>query len=229
MIQKIKIIKTLIIIFSLSLSFSANAQTVEEIIKGRKAMFSENYQNAKKISILLKSKRIEEAKPLMKKISDNYIKLLDYFPENAKEGFKTGALPSIWENKDEFNALMKKASDDMIKLAKAIDTAEDLRENVYVRESLETSQLSAKSGTRFRSVSKETNPPKISTTMAADVVSEVRCGSKVGGSAHNLLNTPPASISEPTDASAIVLISDFSLGTEEDIGDVDSDEEMAPS
>ena len=79
MIQKIKIIKTLIIIFSLSLSFSANAQTVEEIIKGRKAMFSENYQNAKKISILLKSKKIEDAKTLMKKISDNYIKLLDYF------------------------------------------------------------------------------------------------------------------------------------------------------
>ena len=127
MIEKIKIIKTIIIIFSLSFSFSANAQNVEEIIKGRKAMFSENYQNAKKISILLKSKRIEEAKPLMKKISDNYIKLLDYFPENTKEGFKTGALPSIWENKDEFNALMQKASDDMIKLAKAIDTAEDLR------------------------------------------------------------------------------------------------------
>ena len=127
MIQKIKIIKTLIIIFSLTFPLSAHTKTVEEIIKGRKAMFSENYQNAKKISILLKSKRIEEAKPLMKKISDNYIKLLDYFPENAKEGFKTGALPSIWENKDEFNALMQKASDDMIKLAKAIETAEDLR------------------------------------------------------------------------------------------------------
>ena len=127
MIQKKKIIKTLIIIFSLCFPFTANAQTAEEIIKGRKAMFSENYQNAKKISILLKSKKIEEAKPLMKKISDNYIKLLDYFPENTKEGFKTEALPTIWENKDEFNALMKKASDDMIKLAKAIDTAEDLR------------------------------------------------------------------------------------------------------
>ena len=124
--QKIKIIKLLIIIFSLSLSFSANAQTVEEIIKGRKAMFSENYQNAKKISILLKSKKIEESKPLMKKISDNYKKLLDYFPENTKEGFKTEALPSIWENKDEFNALMQKASDDMIKLTKVIDTADDL-------------------------------------------------------------------------------------------------------
>ncbi len=125
--QKIKIIKTLIFIFSLCFPFTANAQTVEEIIKGRKAMFSENYQNAKKISILLKSKKIEEAKPLMKKISDNYIKLLDYFPENTKEGFKTEALPSIWENKDEFNALMKKASEDMIKLAKAIETVEDLR------------------------------------------------------------------------------------------------------
>ena len=125
--QKIKIIKTLIIIFSLCFPFTANAQTVEEIIKGRKAMFSENYQNAKKISILLKSKKIEEAKPLMKKISDNYIKLLDYFPENTKEGFKTEALPSIWENKDEFNALMQKSSDDMIKLASLIEESEDIR------------------------------------------------------------------------------------------------------
>ena len=125
-----KFIKVFIItlIFSLSLSTSSYAnQSVEEIIKGRKAMFSENYQNAKQISILLKQNKINEAKPLMKKISDNYIKLLDYFPDNTKEGFKTEALPSIWENKDEFNALMQKASDDMIKLAKAIDTAEDLR------------------------------------------------------------------------------------------------------
>ena len=124
-----KKIKTLIIIITLITSFSLPAsanQTVEEIIKGRKAMFSENYQNGKKISILLKQKKIEEAKPLMKKISDNYKKLLDYFPENTKEGFKTEALPSIWENKDEFNALMQKASDDMLKLAKAIDTADDL-------------------------------------------------------------------------------------------------------
>ena len=102
------------------------AQSVEEIIKGRKAMFSENYQTAKKISILLKSNKIEEAKPLMKKMSENYKKLLDYFPDNTKEGFKTEALPSIWENKEEFNALMQKASDDMLKLAKAIDTADDL-------------------------------------------------------------------------------------------------------
>ena len=109
------------------LPYSVNAQSVEDIIKGRKAMFSENYQNAKRISSLLKSGKIDEAKPLMEKISKNYTKLLDYFPENTKEGFKTEALPSIWENKKEFNDLMKKASDDMIKLVEAIDTAEDLR------------------------------------------------------------------------------------------------------
>jgi len=120
--------KLLIITFIFILgSTLVYAQSIEEIIKGRKAMFSENYQNGKKISILLKSGKKEEAKPIMKKMSDNYKKLLDYFPENTKEGFKTEALPGIWENKDEFNALMQKASNDMLKLAKAIDTAKDLR------------------------------------------------------------------------------------------------------
>ena len=123
--NKLKLLFITLIIFTYSSLLGA--QSVEDIIKGRKAMFSENYQTGKKISILLKSKKIEEAKPLMKKMSANYKKLLNYFPENSKEGFKTEALPSIWENKDEFNALMQKASDDMIKLAKAIDTAEDLR------------------------------------------------------------------------------------------------------
>ena len=123
--NKIKIF--LIAISIVILPFSVGAQSIEDIIKGRKAMFSENYQNAKKISILLKSGKIDEAKPLMEKISKNYTKLLDYFPDNTQEGFKTEALPSIWENKKEFNDLMKKASDDMIKLAAAIDTAEDLR------------------------------------------------------------------------------------------------------
>ena len=123
-----KKLKLLIITLTLILSSTlVYAQSVEEIIKGRKAMFSENYQNGKNISILLKSGKKEEAKPIMKKMSDNYKKLLNYFPDNTKEGFKTEALPSIWENKDDFNALMKKASNDMLKLAKAIDNADDLR------------------------------------------------------------------------------------------------------
>ena len=117
----------ILIFFSIFFIPSHSNQSVEEIIKGRKAMFSANYQNAKKISILLKSKRIDEAKPLMEKISNNYRELLNYFPENTQEGFKTEALPSIWENKDEFNALMQKASDDMIKLTKAINKVEDFQ------------------------------------------------------------------------------------------------------
>ena len=123
--KKIKIF--VVALISLLLCNTLMAQSIEEIIKGRKAMFSENYQNAKRISVFIKSNKIEEAKPLMKKISDNYLKLLDYFPENTKEGFKTEALPSIWENKDEFNALMQKASNDMLKLAKVIETADDLK------------------------------------------------------------------------------------------------------
>ena len=125
-----KFIKILFIALTFSLNFSISSyanQSVEEIIKGRKAIFSKNYQTAKKISILLKSKKIEEAKPLMQEMSDNYKKLLNYFPENTKEGFKTEALPTIWENSDEFVTLMQKASFDMIQLTKAIDTAEDLR------------------------------------------------------------------------------------------------------
>ena len=46
-----KIIKIFIIILTFSLSShiaSYANQSVEEIIKGRKAMFSENYQNGKK-------------------------------------------------------------------------------------------------------------------------------------------------------------------------------------
>ena len=67
-----KFIKILFIVLTFSLNFSISSyanQSVEEIIKGRKAIFSKNYQTAKKISILLKSKKIEEAKPLMQEMS----------------------------------------------------------------------------------------------------------------------------------------------------------------
>ena len=116
------------ILFLATFSFTAQTDTsIEEIIKGRKALFSKNYSTAKKVQNFASKGDFEKTKSLMIEMSENYKELLEYFPENTKEGFKTEALPSIWENKDEFNALMQKASDDMIKLAKAIDTAEDLR------------------------------------------------------------------------------------------------------
>ena len=127
MIQKIKNLKAIIIIFSLSLTFSANAETVEEIIKGRKALFSKNYSTAKRVQALASKGEFDKAKSLMIKMSENYKTLIEYFPDNSKEGFKTEALPLIWENKKEFNDLMKKSSDDMIKLTSLIEDSEDIR------------------------------------------------------------------------------------------------------
>ena len=101
--------------------------SVEEIIKGRKALFSKNYSTAKKVQTFASKGDFVKASSLMKEMSENYLTLLEYFPDNTKEGFKTEALPSIWENKDEFNSLMKKSSTDMIKLAKVIESSDDVK------------------------------------------------------------------------------------------------------
>ena len=119
---------TLFFIFILFYSFSAfSEQTVEEIIKERKSIFSKNYKTAKRVNGLASNGDIDEAKKLMIEMSDNYKRLLDLFPENSKVGFGTEALPSIWENKDEFNLLMTKASSNMIELTSVIDGADDVR------------------------------------------------------------------------------------------------------
>ena len=119
---------TLFFIFILFYSFSAfSEQTVEEIIKERKSIFSKNYKTAKKVNSLASNGDIDEAKKLMIEMSGNYKRLIDLFPENSKVGFGTEALPSIWENKDEFNLLMTKASSNMIELTSVIDGAEDVK------------------------------------------------------------------------------------------------------
>ena len=99
--------------------------SVEEIIKGRKALFSKNYSTAKRVQALASKDEFEKAKTLMIEMSENYKTLIEYFPENTKEGFKTEALPIILENK--FNALMTKSSNDMIQLTKIIETSDDVR------------------------------------------------------------------------------------------------------
>ena len=101
--------------------------SVEEIIKGRKALFSKNYSTAKKVQTFASKGDFVKASSLMKEMSENYLTLLEYFPDNTKEGFKTEALPSIWENKDEFNNLMKKSSTDMVELIKVIDSSDDVK------------------------------------------------------------------------------------------------------
>ena len=113
---------------SITFSFTASSETsIKEIIKGRKALFSKNYSTAKKVQTFASKGDFEKAKSLMIEMSDNYKSLLEYFPENSKEGFKTEALPIIWENKDEFNNLMTKSSNDMIQLTKIIETSDDVK------------------------------------------------------------------------------------------------------
>ena len=119
---------TLFIKIFLILSLPAYSElSVEEIIKGRKALFSKNYSTAKRVQALASKGEFDKAKSLMIEMSENYKTLIEYFPDNTKEGFKTEALPSIWENKKEFNDLMKKSSDDMIKLASLFEDVDDVR------------------------------------------------------------------------------------------------------
>ena len=85
-----------ILIFVL-LSLPANSEmSVEEIIKGRKALFSKNYSTAKRVQALVSKGEFDKAKSMMIKMSENYKTLIEYFPDNSKEGFKTEALPLIW-------------------------------------------------------------------------------------------------------------------------------------
>ena len=119
---------SLFLIFSTLIATNAHAeQSAESIIKDRKALFSKNYKTAKRVQSLSANGDFDEAKKLMTEMSKNYQVLLNLFPNNSKEGFKTGSLPIIWEDKESFNALMKKSSDDMIKLTSLIETTEDIR------------------------------------------------------------------------------------------------------
>ena len=120
-----------IILFSiLSLFFVSSSQaelTVEEIVKSRQALFSKNYSTAKRVQAFSSKGDFEKAKKLMIEMNENYKVLIDLFPENTEDEFDTEALPTVWEEKDAFNALMTKASEDMIKLTSVIEDADDIR------------------------------------------------------------------------------------------------------
>ena len=127
-----RVIKNIFLLILLSLfTFPAYSElSVEEIIKGRQSILSDNYKTAKRVAALSNDIEFEAAIELMNQMSENYETLLDYFPENSKEGFDTEALPAIWENKDEFNALMQKASTDMKQLASIIEDSDDIESSL---------------------------------------------------------------------------------------------------
>ena len=124
--------KILLVIFLVASFFNTNfiahsEESIEDIIKGRKAIFSNNAKLAKRVNILLKDFEVEEAEPIILEMSKNYENLSNYFPENSKEGYGTEALPIIWEEKDAFKALMQRAADDMLQLAKVMEEVDDIQ------------------------------------------------------------------------------------------------------
>ena len=119
---------SLFLIISILITTHANSeQSVEDIIKNRKALFSKNYNTAKKVQSLSSSGDFEGAKKLMIEMSENYKTLKEMFPDNTKEGFKTEVTPLIWEEKDKFNSLMEKSSNDMVELVSIIENTDDIR------------------------------------------------------------------------------------------------------
>ena len=125
---KINIGISLFLIFSILIATNAYSEiSAEEAIKTRKALFSKNYNTAKRVQSLSSNGEFDKAKELMIEMSKNYLDLLELFPENSKEGFKTESLPIIWEDKENFNLLMQKSSDDMIKLTSVIETTDNIR------------------------------------------------------------------------------------------------------
>ena len=119
---------SLLALITILVSTNANStQSIEDIIKNRKALFSKNYNTAKKVQSLSSNGDFDEAKKLMLEMSENYIILKEMFPENTKEGFKTEVTPLIWEEKEKFNSLMEKSSNDMIQLISTIEDVDDIR------------------------------------------------------------------------------------------------------
>ena len=119
---------TFFIITLVAFSFSASSESsIEEVIKGRKALFSKNYSTAKRVQALSSSGKFDKTSELILEMSENYKKLLTMFPDNTKEGFNTEVLPLVWEEKDKFNSLMEKASNNMVELASVIENADNIR------------------------------------------------------------------------------------------------------
>jgi hypothetical protein len=77
---------SLLVLITILVSTNANSeQSAEDIIKNRQALFSKNYNTAKKVQSLSSSGDFDDAKKLMLEMSENYKNLIDMFPDNTKE------------------------------------------------------------------------------------------------------------------------------------------------
>ena len=121
----------IVILILSSINMYADDMSDKELIKGRKAMFKQNYSYAKKMSSEITKGNNQNVSDLALKMSENYKALISYFPDNTKTGYDTEALPALWKEKELFNELMNKASKDASDFATiAMDLmGDDLKEH----------------------------------------------------------------------------------------------------
>ena len=77
------------ILASLFFIFVSFADDHGKVIKERKSLFKQNYSHAKKMSAEIAKGNNDKVIELSEKMSANYDKLIDLFPENSKTGYDT--------------------------------------------------------------------------------------------------------------------------------------------
>ena len=105
--------RTVLAVTALALGLST--AMAQDPIAARKALMKKNGDEAKVGTAFMKGEApfdLAKAKAIFAAYSDAAAKVPALFPDTAKTGGDTAALPAIWEKKDDFNAKLKKFGED---------------------------------------------------------------------------------------------------------------------
>jgi cytochrome c556 len=103
-----------------------------DVIAQRRALMKSNGDAAKTLAGMLKGAPFDlaAAQASLKTFADVAAKMPALFPDNSKTGGGTGALPSIWENKSDFEARFATFGKDATAALAAVSDAASFKANV---------------------------------------------------------------------------------------------------
>jgi cytochrome c556 len=105
-----------LILVATTLALGASfAVAQQDPIAARKALMKKNGDEAKIGTQFMKGEApfdLAKAKAIFATYADAASKAPALFPDTAKTGGETAALPAVWEKKDDFNAKLKKFGED---------------------------------------------------------------------------------------------------------------------
>ena len=105
--------RTVLVVTALALGIST--AIAQDPIAARKALMKKNGDEAKIGTQFMKGEApfdLAQAKAIFATYADAAGKMPNLFPDNAKTGGDTAALPAVWEKKDDFVAKFKKFGED---------------------------------------------------------------------------------------------------------------------